>query len=218
MKVNRLSKVGVFVLVFLFAVDIVNAQQVDNELQTRAELDVSFKPLDKLKISFLPQLRYDEDFTLDKYLLELEAEYKVFSFLQLGTSYSLVANQRKTKDTEYFNRYSFSAKTKKDFGRFESSFRLKYSNYADDDVVDKKYLRYKAGLEYDISNCKLTPSVAAELYQQLNGGGLYKMRYSVGADYKLFKNNYITTDYKLDYFDKKYLNRHIISLGYKLKF
>ena len=166
----------------------------------------------------MPQFRFDENFSLDKYLFEGEAEYKVAKFLDVAATYRFVVNPRDTKDTEYFNRYGFSATAGKKFGNFESAFRLRYSNYADDDVSDKSFMRYKASLKYDIKDCKLTPFVAAELFQQTDGGNLYKMRYSSGFDYKLFKKNYIGVSYKFDYYNTDYLNKHIISLGYKIKF
>lgn len=194
------------------------AQEVDNELQTRTELELVYKPIKKLKLTFMPQLRFDEHFSLDKYLFEGEAEYKVLKFLELGATYRFVVNPRDTKDTEYFNRYGFSATAKKEFGRFEPALRLRYSNYADDDVSDKSFMRYKAALKYDIPDCKLTPFVAAELFQQFDGGDLYKMRYSTGLDYKLFKKNYLGVSYKFDYYNMEYKNRHIISVGYKIKF
>ena len=197
---------------------IVKAQVVENELQTRTELELSFKPVKKLKLTFMPQLRFDEDFSLDRYLFETGAEYKPLKFMELGAAYRFVVNPRDTKSTEYFNRYSFSATAKKEFGRFEPAFRLRYSNYADDDITDKNFIRYKASLKYDIANCKLTPFVASELFQQADGGGLYKMRYSTGLNYKLFKNNYLGVSYKFDYYNTEYLNKHIISLGYKIKF
>ena len=55
-------------------------------------------------------------------------------------------------------------------------------------------------------------------FQHVDGGGLYKMRYSTGVNYKLFKNNYLGINYKFDYYNTEYLNKHIISLGYKIKF
>lgn len=166
----------------------------------------------------MPQLRFDKDFSLDKYLFETGAEYKALKFLELGASYSFIANPRETKDTEYFNRYALSATVEKEYGRFEPSFRLKYSNYADDDVSDKNFIRYKAALKYNIPDCKISPNVGAELFQQFDEGDLYKMRYSAGLDYKLFKKNYIGVSYKFDYYNKEYTNKHIFSLGYKIKF
>lgn len=193
------------------------AQEVENRYKTRTELELSFKPIKKLKLTFMPQLRFDEDFSLDKYLFQTGAEYKVLKIIELGATYRFVINPRETKDTEYFNRFAFSATVKKEFGDFEPTFRLKYSNYADDDISDKNFMRYKASLKYDIPDRKFTPFLGAEFFQQTDGGDLYKIRYSTGVDYKLFKKNFVGVNYKFDYYKKEYLNKHIISLGYKMK-
>lgn len=212
------SYLPALICLLMLASQVLVAQEVENEIQTRTELELVYKPVKKLKLTFMPQLRFDEDFSLDKYLFEADAEYKALKFLELGATYRFVVNPRDTKDTEYFNRYAFSATAKKEFGRFEPAFRLKYSNYADDDVSDKSFMRYKTSLKYDIAKCKLTPFIAAELFQKVDGGDLYKMRYSAGVDYKLSKKNFIGISYKLDYFNQEYVNKHIITVGYKFKF
>ena len=213
------TRITIFILTILLIVSRNTfAQDVENEFQTRTKLDLSFKPFKKFKLNFSPEFRFDEDFSLDKYHFEAEAEYKLLKFLEFGATYRFVVNPRDTKDTEYFNRYAFSTTAKKEFGRFEPAFRLRYSNYADDDVSDKNFMRYKVSLKYDIPDCKITPFVAAELFQNIDGGDMYKMRYSTGIDYKLFKKNYLGVSYKFDYYNTEYLNRHIISLGYKIKF
>ncbi|WP_319481364.1 DUF2490 domain-containing protein [uncultured Draconibacterium sp.] len=214
---TRLILTIVFVISIL-ATQRTFAQETENEFQTRTKLDMSFKPVKKVKFTITPELRFEDDFSLDKYLLEGILEYKASKLFTLGASYGLVGNVRDEKDTEYFSRYAFSATAQKEFGRFESSLRLMYSNYADDDVDDKNFLRYRAKVKYDIPDCKITPFVAVQLFQDLDNGGLHKTRYSVGADYKLFKKNYIGIDYKFDYYNTEYLNKHIISLGYKIKF
>jgi len=213
------TRITIFILTILLIVGKNTfAQDTENEFQTRTKLDLSFKPFKKFKLNISPEFRFNEDFSLDKYHFEAEAEYKLLKFLELGATYRFVVNPRDTKDTEYFNRYAFSTTAKKEFGRFEPAFRLRYSNYADDDVSDKNFMRYKASLKYDIPDCKITPFVAAELFQNADGGDMYKMRYSTGIDYKLFKKNYLGVSYKFDYYNTEYLNRHIISLGYKIKF
>lgn len=217
-KKIRIIFACILVVIITIAGKTSTAQEIENDFQTRTELELTYKPVKKLKLSFSPQLRFDENFSLDKYLFEGGAEYKAFKFLELGATYRFVVNPRDTKDTEYLNRLAFSATVKKKFGDFEPAFRLRYSNYADDDVSDKSFIRYKASLKYDIPDCKITPFVAAELFQQTDGGDLYKMRYSTGLDYKLFKKNYIGVSYKFDYYNTDYLNKHIISLGYKIKF
>ena len=195
------------------------AQEVVNETQYRTELGLSYSPFKKIKFSFNPEIRFDDTFSADKYVFEGGIEYKPVKFLELEANSRYLVNPRDTKETEYFNRYAFSVTGKKEFGRFETALRLRYSNDADDDITDEKFLRYKFSTEYNIPKCKITPSVAVEAFQSLGDeSGLHKMRYSAGLDYKLFKNNYIGIVYKFDYYQTEYTNRHIISLGYKIKF
>lgn len=212
-------KLGSLLLVLVLLSGILKAQEVENEVQTRTSVKASFKPVKKLKISISPELRFDEKFTLDKSLIEGEIEYKAMKFLTLGAAYRFVANQRETKDAEYLHRFAYSATAKKDFNRFETSFRLRYSNYADEEEGEgTEFLRYKIACKYDIPKCKITPFVSAEMFQDLDASALHKMRYAAGANYKLFKKNSIGVSYKLDYYNKEYRNKHIISLGYKIKF
>lgn len=195
-----------------------HAQVVVNEFQPRTIVDLSYKPIKKLKISLSPELRFNNDFSIDKYLIEGEVEYKFYKPFSLSARYGLVGNLRTVKSTEYFGRYAFSAKFEKSFKRFDPSLKIMYSNYADDGVQDKNFLRYKAKLKYNIPHFKVNPFVSYQLFQDLNAGGIYKSRYAVGAEYKLFKKNYIGVNYKFDYYNKEYLNRHILSLNYKIKF
>lgn len=224
MKTSIISTLFLFLSLLTYTVkaqdsdDTDDSDDVSNEVQTRTELELSLKASDKIKLTFMPQLRFDEDLSLSKYLFEIGAEYEALDFLELGTSYRFIVNPRDTKSTEYFNRYSFSATAKKTYGDFEPAIRLRYSNYADDDVDDETFMRYKASVKYDIPKCKITPSLGTELFQQLNGDGLYKVRYSAGFDYKLAKKNRINFSYKFDYYETEYINKHIFTLGYKLKF
>lgn len=195
------------------------AQEVENEMQYRTELGLSYSPFKKIKFSFNPEIRFDNAFSADKYVFEGGVEYKPVKLLELEANYRYLVNPRETKETEYFNRYAFSATAKKEFGRLETALRLRYSNDADDEITDEKFFRYKFSTEYNIPKSKLTPSLAVEAFQSLGDeSGLYKMRYSAGLDYKLFKKNYIGIGYKFDYYNTELLNRHIVSLGYKIKF
>lgn len=217
---NRILILAAFLSALLMfgLIKTTHAQAVENQYESRTALELSYKPIKNLKLSLIPEFRFDENFSLDKYLFEGEAEYKLWKFLEIGATYRFVVNPRDTKDTEYFNRYGFHTSAKKELGRFEPALRVKYSNYADDEITDKKFMRYKAEVEYDIKNFKLTPFVAAEAFQQLDDGGFYKMRYTAGFDYKLFKKNYLGARYKLDYYLKEYKNRHIFCVEYKIKF
>lgn len=206
-------------LIMILSLDgTMHAQQVDNDYQSRLSATLSFDLTKELKLNITPELRFDEDFFLNKSLLETELSYKPFKFLSFNSAYRFVINNRDKKETEYQHRIALGATVKKKIMRFTPGFKLSYSNYADDGVSDKEYLRYKGFLKYDITNCKITPYIGIEAYRELKGFDLYKVRYQAGADYKLLKNNYIGLSYKFDYYLNEYTNRHIISIAYKIKF
>ncbi len=205
------------IVVLLIFIPIVNAQEVESNHQTRTSIELGYKLSDQLKLNLSPEFRFDENLALDKYLFEGAAIYKPSKIFALGATYRFVVNLRDEKDTEYFNRVALSATMKKEFNRFEPAFRLRYSNYADDAITDKEFIRYKGSFKYDIDNCKITPSAGIEVFQQLSDFELYKTRYSVGTDYKLFKKNYLGVSYKFDSFAIEDKNTRILSLTYKLK-
>jgi len=205
------------IVVLLIFIPIVNAQEVESNHQTRTSIELGYKLSDQFKLTLSPEYRFHENLLVDKYLFEGEAVYKPINILAIGATYRFVANLRDEKDTEYLNRIAFSATVKKDFNRFEPAFRLRYSNYADDAITDKEFIRYKGSFKYDIANCKITPSAGIEVFQQLSDFELYKTRYSVGMDYKLFKKNYFGVSYKFDSFAIEDKSTRILSLTYKLK-
>ncbi len=209
------------ILMLLFSGQLVRSQEVDNSVENEFEYRTYFKSTIKLaknfKLNVVPEVRLKDDFSIDRYLLETELKYKPIKYLTIGGGYRFIINPRTTKSTEYLHRYEFSATLKKKFNDFKPALKVSYTNYADDDA-DDNFLRYKALVEYDIPKCKFTPVVGAELFHQLSSGDMYKVRYGVGVDYKLFKKNFLEVSYKLDYYLQKYKNKHIISIGYKLKF
>jgi len=90
----------------------------------------------------------------------------------------------------------------------------------EDKVKDGKaqhVLRSRVQLEYDIPRCKVEPYVSAEFYNA--SGGLKKIRYTVGADWKINKQNSIGAFYRyIDAKEEDDLNQHVIGIGYKYKF
>ncbi|PCH67144.1 MAG: hypothetical protein COC06_11725 [Bacteroidales bacterium] len=192
------------------------AQEVENEFQSRTSITLSTKLLKNLKVSISPELRFDENFSLDKSLLEGKASYKLFDHFSLGAGYRFYANKRESKSTEYYNRYSLIAKYTKSYYRFDPSLKVSYSNFSDDES-DSNMLRYKAAVKYNIRKSKFTPYAGLEFVQQTKDGDLHKTRYFIGTNYKICKKNYIEASYKFDYFQNEFKNRHIVSIGYKLK-
>lgn len=219
--IMKTLKIPLLLLVLLLLSNTkLDAQEIENDFQYRSSFQLSLKPAKKLKLSFTPELRFNDEFSLSSYLIESELTYKPLKYLYLGGNYRFTINPRDSKETEYNHRFGLSATVKKKFDRFTPALRVFYTNYADDDSEDNSdnnFMRYKLSLNYNIKKCKLTPTIGAELIQQLENNEIYKMRYSANLNYKLFKNNYLSLNYKLDYYIKEYRNKHIISLSYKLK-
>ena len=191
-------------------------QVTQNDFQVRNSFEASIKLVKKLRLNLTPELRIDETFSIDRFLMACELAYKPWKFLEIGGSYQFIVNPRVGKTTEFLNRYAFFVTFSKKIKRFDPAFRLKYTNYAEDEP-NSQFLKYKASVQYDIPKCKLTPSVGVEAYHQLNDNYLYKIRYMAGARYTIFKNNSIGLEYKFDYYLKEYRNKHIISISYKIK-
>ena len=120
-------------------------------------------------------------------------------------------------------------------GRFDLSLRERWQytyrpettvdryDIDDDEWEDKAkdgkaqhVLRSRLQAEYDIPKCKIDPYASIELYNAK--GGLQKIRYTAGADWKLTKQHVVSAFYRyLDSHDDD-PNMHIIGLGYKYKF
>jgi len=205
------------VLLLYFAASASHAQEVSNDFQTRTEVKLSWKALDKFTLSLIPELRLDEAFQVDKYLLESEVSYTPVKGLSLEGTYRFVINPRNNNPTEYLHRFALDAAYEHKIQRWEPSFRIKYTNYTED-VSQGEFLRYRARLLYDIKNCKITPLGAAETFHDLSENQIHKMRYSAGAHYRFNKNNRIELRYMLDYYMQEYRNKHIINLRYRYKF
>ncbi|WP_372755558.1 DUF2490 domain-containing protein [Labilibaculum sp.] len=189
---------------------------VENDFESRTAFELNSKVAKNLKVSISPEFRFDENFSLDKYLLEGKASYEIIDHLSLGAGYRFYANKRDTKSTEYDNRFLLSVKYKNSIQRFEPSIKMSYTNDSDDDS-SSNLLRYKGEVKYNIRKCKITPWIGAEAFHAVDDGDISKMRYFLGMDYKICKNNYIETSYKFDYFMNELKNKHIISIGYKIK-
>lgn len=198
----------------------------------RFGVDFQIKLAKGLKLDLEPEFRFCDGY--DKLLLNGGLTYKTFGCIYWGATYRLDVDRVESSssssqsmysgfgtnnyDSEVSHRYAFDVTYKDKFGRFTPSFRLRYNNFADDDIDDKEYIRYRAKVDYDIPKCKITPHVAIEAYQELDENMLYKMRYSTGFDLKTGKKSSLSLDYKFDFFTLKYKNANIFSAGYKFKF
>nr|WP_321408685.1 DUF2490 domain-containing protein [uncultured Carboxylicivirga sp.] len=205
------------VILLLTMVLPLSAQNAENEWQTRTAFTAQFKLAKKLKLELAPEFRFEDQFKLDRTQLEAELEYKAFKNISFAARYQYIINYRDNKDTEYLPRYMLSASYKKSFDRWTPGFRLSYTDYNDDND-GSAFFRYKGSLEYNIKNSKLTPEASIQAYHDLTNSDWYKIRYGLGFSYKLFKKNSISLSYNLDYYLNEARNRHIIDIGYKIRF
>lgn len=190
---------------------------VENAFQTRTEANISFEPLKKLEVSFIPELRWDESVQVDKFLFESKLAYKPIKGLTVGAGYRFIANLKEDDDTEYMHRIALDAQYQKKFGRWKPAVRIKYTNFSDE-ASKSDILKYRAKLSYNIKKSKLTPVVSFETYHDLTDSEIQKYRYSIGTAYKLNKKASINAGYAMDYYMHEFLNKHIINLGYSYKF
>lgn len=81
-------------------------------------------------------------------------------------------------------------------------------------------LRSRLQISYDIKKCSFEPYVEVELYNQLDNAFAYdKIRYTVGTEYKINKENKLKLFYRYqDYADIDEVSGHVLGLGYAFEF
>ena len=92
-----------------------------------------------------------------------------------------------------------------------------YSYMIDDKKAKSDHkLRTRLAVSYDIKKCPFEPYAEVEVYNQLDNAFAYdKIRYTVGAEYKINKNNKLKVFYRYqDYADIDEVSGHVLGLGY----
>lgn len=207
----------ILILLIILPAGTAFTQTVSNEFQSRTKIELNLDLLKGLNLSLAPEVRLDESFSVDKYLLESTLSYKPLKGLELGGSYRFIINPRDEKATEYLNRFALYARYTYKIQRWKPSLRIKYTNYTED-ISTGTFLRYRAKINYDIKSCKITPTASVEAFQDLDDNQLYKFRYGIGMRYKLNKHSAIDLGYNLDYYMQEYRNKHILEIGYRYSF
>ncbi|NOR74918.1 MAG: DUF2490 domain-containing protein [Draconibacterium sp.] len=185
---------------------------------TWVELEFTKTFLEKFEFSIIPEFRFQDDFTMDKYQFDAKLAYEPFKFLELAAAYRIKTNI-KDKGDEVTHRIVLDAKFSKDFDRFETSFRTRFTTYNNIDNDGKTTMirpRFKVG--YDIRGNKLFPFVSYELFQSLSENELKKGRFTIGVSRKIGEIHRIAIYYGLQhyYIDDQTIN--ILGIDYRLKF
>ncbi|MGQ7870892.1 DUF2490 domain-containing protein [Sunxiuqinia sp. sy24] len=192
-----------------------------SEWNTWASLELTKDFGDKFKAYLSPQIRFANKDGVDEYFLETGVKYDLFNFLEVSGNYRYLVNERKTKSTEYFHRIAFDLTGKYEINRLEFALRTRYTNYDEldnNEGFNDATLRYRLKSEYDIPNMKLTPAVGVEFFHQLENKEINKIRYILGAAYKINKKHKVELDYLLHTYPLKDGHTNILALEYKIDF
>lgn len=187
--------------------------------QSWFEFEISKKIGKKFELALAPEIRFAEDFILDKYFIEPKLEYQFNKYLELGASYRLGNNLTKKGNDQWFGRFGVEAKTAYEWKNLEAQLRLRYTNSDDfEDLDQTNYIRAKFGLEYAVKKLDLKPYAAYELYRSLDLGTFDKARWETGLEYKISKHHRVGAYFRLnDYLNSDDESVKIIGVSYKLK-
>jgi hypothetical protein len=208
-----------FVLTLLVASS-AGAQQVEQEFQLRLGADIEKKLVKDLRVVVTPEVR-TMGINPDRYLLEVGLKYDPLKFLSLRPGFRGDLEE-KSSGLEGSYRAKFDVVGKVEFGDFEPNARLRYTYEFGPYRVAQHSLRYLLGLDYEIGKSDVTLGASGEAFQDLGLGSFYKMRYGIGAEWDFYKtkkvDQSISLDYNFDYYLDRYLNVHIVEIGYKIVF
>ena len=192
------------------------AHSKTNKYGTWVELEFTKEFLKKFEFSLIPEVRWQDDFTVDKYQFDARLGYEPFKFLDLAVAYRNKTNVR-DGGNENTNRFVFDIAGKEKFGRFDAALRTRITNYSDDSDEKITYVRPRIKFVYDIKGNKIAPFTSYELFNDIRGKEWTKGRFDVGFTRKFGKVHRIGIYYRLqDYFsDRNSIN--IIGFDYRFK-
>lgn len=210
-----MKKISVVVLFFLIGITSVLAQT--EKFGTWIEVELTKKFLKKFEISFIPDLRLHDDFTVDKYQFDSKLSYEPVDFLSLSAAYRIKTNV-KTKGNEVSHRYLFDASLKKEVGRFTPSFRARLTNYNDTKEDSKvTFIRPRVKVAYDIKGNKIQPYTSYELFHDIQNKLTEKGRFDVGFTRKLGEYHRIGLYYRLQHYYDSTPSINILGIDYRFK-
>jgi len=212
-----MKRLLLFIFIFLIGFSI--AQAKTEEFGTWIELTFTKKFLKDFEFSIIPELRLQDDFTIDEYIFEGKLGYDPFKFLGFAAAYRLNTNVKNNED-EISHSAVFDVTGKTDIKRFNASLRARFTNDSDGGDVpwESYYFRPRAKLSYNIKGKKVEPYVSYEVFHSFREKEYYKARFDVGFSRKFNKMHEVGLYYRLnDYFSNRN-SIHILGINYGFKF
>ncbi|MDX1284658.1 MAG: DUF2490 domain-containing protein [Draconibacterium sp.] len=212
-----MRKRGLIIIIFLLTC--VATQAKTKKFGTWIEFEFSKELFKKFELSFIPEVRLQDDFTVDEYLFDSKLSYEPMKYLTLATTYRINTNVR-NKGNETTKRFVFDATGKKGFGRFDASLRARLTNYTDLEDGEEKanHFRPRLKLTYDIKGNKIRPFASYELFHNLSDKELTKTRFDLGFTRKIGELHRIGLYYRLHNYTSDKNSINILGIDYRLKF
>ncbi len=186
---------------------------------TWIEFEISKEFFKKWEVSFIPEVRFEDNFSVDEYILEGKLSYEPYKFLGFAGAYRYSTNIKKSGNVGLSSAV-FDVTGSTEFDRFNGSLRARITNDPDEGDIpwETFYLRPRAKLEYNIKGNKIEPYTSYELFLNLKKSEVYKQRFDIGFTRKIAKHHRIGLYYRLqDYFtDKNSIN--ILGIDYRFRF
>lgn len=210
-------KLKIFVLLILCVASLASHAKTD-KFGTWVELELSKKFLKDFEFSLIPEVRFQDNFTIDEYMFDGKLTYEPVKFLSLAATYRINTNV-KNKGNEVTNRFAFDVTGKKEIARFDASLRVRYTNYTDlgEGKYEDNYLRPRLKLVYDIKGNKIAPFVRYELFRNVTTKEFDKSRFDIGATRKIAKNSRVGLYYRLQNYTSTRNSINILGIEYSLK-
>jgi hypothetical protein len=212
-----MKRLLLFIFIFLIGFSITQAKT--EEFGTWIELTFTKKFLKDFEFSIIPELRLQDDFTIDEYIFEGKLGYEPFKFLGFAAAYRLNTNVKNNED-EISHSAVFDVTGKTDVKRFNASLRARFTNDSDGGDVpwESFYFRPRAKLAYNIKGKKVEPYISYEIFHSFREKEYYKARFDVGFSRKFNKKHEVGFYYRLnDYFSER-SSIHILGINYGFKF
>ena len=209
----------IFFIIICLPVSAKSDDDAENEYNTWISAAVKHDFSKKFRLKITPELRLTSDFEWNKFLIEGELEYELLKYLGISGGYRFTIDNNGSKDDTHLQRFFLDINTSTKINRFKPKFRLKYTNESRLDK-DKQYnyLRYKGSIDYNIRDSKINPFVSIEAFHSLDDQMIDKLRYHIGAEYKINKHHQVEAGYMLDSFTDENKYSHIVGLKYDFKF
>jgi hypothetical protein len=180
-------------------------------------ISASYKLLDWLKLGAGYKFIYNNNG--EKITYHKDGSYNNWRPSYWGTRHRFYADLTSTLKLDRFD-ISLRERWQYTYRPEQTTTRYDFDNswWEDTDVSSKNshVLRSRLQVKYNIRKSKITPFANVELY---NNWSLDKVRYTVGAEWKIAKQHEISAFYRYQYEKQaNEANKHVLGIGYTFKF